>query len=75
MDSVRSAGGTLYVASPEVGLHRAIVVGATDRTRLLEFWLPNRDSLVSYRAELEEVADVATYENLAVAGYTVTLGR
>jgi len=75
VDSVRNATGVLYFQTLGPALHRAIVRGTTDRTRLIEFWMPDRSVLETYGVNLEEVADAATYQNLSVAAYSVSISK
>lgn len=75
VDSVSGASGTVYFETLGPTIHRAIVVGSTDRTRLIEFWMPDRRTLDTYGVNLEEVADADTYQNLSVAAYFISIGK
>ncbi len=75
VDSARVGGGTLFFETLGPALHRAIVVGTADRTRLLEFWMADRNLLDSLGVNIEEVAATGTYEQRSVAGYAAIVGR
>ena len=75
LDSARVSAGTLYFETLGPTLHRAIVIGTPDRTRLVEFWIADRNLLDSLAVNIEEVAATGTYEQRPVADYTAILGR
>jgi len=75
LDSARVSGGALYFETLGPALHRAIVIGAPDRTRLVEFWVPDRNRVDSWAVNVEEVAATGTYEQRSVADYVATVGR
>ena len=73
MDSLTSAGGTLFSASTGTSQFRAIVAGTITNGTVLRFWMPDRRNIASYTVALEQAAARSTYEQQDLNGYTLSI--
>jgi hypothetical protein len=75
IDSVGSTHPDLFTNQVNEREWEVIVVGNVASTVIARIWVPSLDAAAQYSATLEQVASGTTFEQRALAGYSITVER